>query len=78
MGTAAASSGVKSHVLTVWSRLPEFSVRPSGLKATLLTGPVWPRKLRTSFAVRVSQIFTVLSSPAEANQCPSPGLKATV
>ena len=74
----AVSSGVRSQVLTVWSRLPEYNVRPSGLNATLLTGPVWPRQLRTSLAVRVSQILTVLSSPADASQRPSPGLKATV
>ena len=55
-----------SQTLTVWSRLPETSRRPSGLNATLETRPVWPRKLRTSSPLRLSQIFTVLSSPPEA------------
>src|SRR6516162_423815 len=63
---------VTSQTLTLSSRLPETNSRPSGLNATLLTRPVWPRKLRTNFPAWLSQIFTVLSSPAEATQRPSP------
>ena len=72
------SSMRHSQTLTVVSRLPENSRRPSGPNATLLTRPVWPRKLRTNVRSWLSQIFTVLSSPAEATHRPSSGLKATV
>ena len=74
-----APSFDRSQTFTVLSRLPEYKRLPSGLNATLLTMPVWPRKVWTSFPVRLSQIFTVLSSPPEAIHRPSSsGLNATV
>ena len=50
---------------------------PSGLKATLMTGPVCPWRVRASWPVAASQTLTVLSAPAEARRLPS-GLKATL
>ena len=53
-------------------------MRPSGLKATLETRSVWPRKGWPSCLwLRTSQSRTVPSSPAEASVRPS-GLKATL
>ena len=49
---------------------------PSGLKATLNTGPVCPRKVNVSWPVDASQTFTVLSPDPLAIRFPS-GLKAT-
>src|SRR4051812_18325625 len=71
----------RSQTFTVLSRLPETKSRPSELNDRPLTRPVWPRKLWTSFPARptpsgfaegTSQIFTALSSPAEATHRPSP------
>ena len=59
-------ASIRSQTFTVVSRLPEYKRLPSGLNARLLTRPVWPRKVRTTSPVRLSQIFTVLSSPPEA------------
>ena len=53
------------------------SVLPSGLKATLLTVPRCPFKVRSSAPESVSQSRTVLSSEALASVLPS-GLKATL
>ena len=53
----------------------EIRVRASR-NARVVTRPVWPRKVRTSFPVPPSHTFTVLSSPAVATRRPS-GLKAT-
>lgn len=38
-----------SHSLIALSSLPEASVFPSGLKATLVTESVWPARVRSSW-----------------------------
>ena len=68
--TSDLSLGALSE-LAVASRLP------SGLQATLLTGPGWPRKVSSSWLVAVSQTLPVLSSLAVASRLPS-GLQATL
>src|SRR5262249_48948168 len=50
--------------------------RPSGLKRTSETSPVWPRIVASSWPVATSEIRIVLSPPADAIRAPS-GLKAT-
>ena len=52
-------------------------VRPSGLKATVLIWPVWPRRVMASWSVDASQSLTVPSQLAEARVRPS-GLNATL
>ena len=42
LSTAMVSPVDRSHTLAVESSLPVASCRPSGLKATLITSPVWP------------------------------------
>ena len=51
-----------SQTRTVRSSLPEAMRRPSGLKATLSTPPVCPRRVKTSSPVPVSHSLTVRSS----------------
>src|SRR5262249_47755970 len=71
----------RSQSLTVLSQLPLARVRLSAEKATLLTFPLWPRRVYRGVPPGVpeapaSQSFTVPSQLAEASQWPS-GLKAT-
>ena len=70
-------TGVPSHTFTVRSSLAEAMRWPSGLNATLLTSPVCPLRVRTSWPVAASHTFTVLSWLAEARRLPS-GLNATL
>src|SRR5215510_14653376 len=57
--------------------LPTARVFPSGLKATVLTGPSGPRRtVGVALGFPNSQSRTVLSSLPEARSCPS-GLKVT-
>ena len=65
-----------SQILTVRSMLPVTRRRPSGLKATLSTPLVWPRRVKISWPVSVSQSLTVRSKLAVAIRRPS-GLNAT-
>src|SRR4051794_32464754 len=54
------------HNLTVWSALPDASVRESGEKAKDV--PLWPcpRNVARSIPVFASRSFTVLSGPRQA------------
>ena len=62
----AAPNDDVSHTFTVPSESTEARRCPSGLNARLYTATVWPRNVRTSRPVNVSQIITVKSSLAEA------------
>src|SRR5262249_41722235 len=78
----AASQTCTSHPVYCFLRLshtpPALARRvPSGLKATLWTAPVWPRRAWTQAPLAVSQTRTVLSAEALARRRPS-GLKATL
>src|SRR5262249_58231522 len=66
-----------SHPLTVLSSLPETMRLPFGLKATLLTPPACPLRVRFSRPVSASQTFTVQSSPPLTMRLPS-ALNATL
>ena len=57
--------------------LPEATRLPSALKHTLRTPPGCPWRVRVTFPVCASQIFTVWSLLAEASRLPS-GLKHTL
>ena len=58
--------------------LPETMRVPSGLNATLITGPVWPVSgAPMGWPVAASHSRTVLSALPEAMRCPS-GLNATL
>jgi hypothetical protein len=62
----------------VWSRLPEASVLPSGLKAVLHTAAVWSVSGGSSgWRLATSHKRIVLSSLPEARIVPS-GLKTTL
>ena len=65
-----------SQILAVLSMLPVARRRPSGLNATPSTPLVWPRSVKTSWPVSVSQSLTVRSKLEVAIRRPS-GLKAT-
>ena len=64
------------HRRMVLSHDPEAIVWPSGLKATLVTQPVWPLRVDSTSPEAVDQRRTVASCEAEASVLPS-GLKAT-
>src|SRR6478736_7592804 len=65
------------HNRTVLSSLPETMRPPSGLNATLLTGPVWPVSgAPISRPVPASHTRTVVSLLPETMRAPS-GLNAT-
>ena len=65
------------HTRTVSSQLAEASRCPSGLNATLITGPVWPVSgAPRGWPVSAFHTRTVPSALAEASRCPS-GLNAT-
>src|SRR5262249_59127112 len=76
--TSLPASPASSQTLTTRSLPPEARCRPSGLKATVLIGPLCPARVMgvpvgtaASFHTRTSW-----SAPAEARYLPS-GLKAT-
>ena len=70
------SPGGPSHTLTVLSSLPLARRWPSGLKVTLVTGPVCLRRVRVSCPMSTSYSRTVPSAEALARRRPS-GLNAT-
>src|SRR5271155_4372598 len=79
----AVSQILTSPALPPQTTVAEASWRPSGLKATHITGPVWPRPVQSSLPLAASHSFTSPGSlvahwpAAEAKQVPS-GLQATL
>ena len=71
-----AASGVAFQTRAVLSMPPETIRLPSGLKATASTPAVWPRSVKTSWPVDVSQSLIVRSKLAVASRRPS-GLNAS-
>ena len=66
-----------SHRRKVLSSEPETRRRPSGLKATEFTQPLWPfRGEPIGLPLKPSHRRRVLSMETETRRCPS-GLKAT-
>jgi hypothetical protein len=63
------SNGVASQTRIVRSSPPEARRRPSRLKATTLTAPVWPRSVSSSLP-EASHSLTTPSSPADASRPP--------
>src|SRR5262245_3060772 len=80
-GRESPAGARRSQRMTVLSQLPLARIRLSGEMATLLTCPLWPRRVYRGVPPGVleapaSQSFTVSSQLAEASHRPS-GLKAT-
>jgi hypothetical protein len=48
MNLNALSCGLKFHTMTTWSAAPDASCLSDGAKLTLVTAPLWPRKLRSN------------------------------
>jgi hypothetical protein len=48
MNLNALSCGLKFHTMTTWSAAPDASCLRDGAKLTLVTAPLWPRKLRSN------------------------------
>ncbi|KAL3429055.1 hypothetical protein BDV09DRAFT_180992 [Aspergillus tetrazonus] len=61
----------RSQSRMVGSSEADTTVCPSGDKATTLTQPVWPCRVRRSTPMARSQSRTVWSSEADAIVCPS-------
>src|SRR5262245_38030943 len=65
------SDDLTFQILTVPSFARDASRRPSGLKTTLNTGPLWPRRTIKSCPVRASPIQMLFSVRPTASLWPS-------
>jgi len=62
MNLNALSCGLKFHTMTTWSAAPDASCLRDGAKLTLVTAPLWPRKLRSN----VGSLATAAEAEASA------------
>src|SRR5262245_54674369 len=76
--TSAWPDGNSSHTLAVLSSEPVTRRAPSGVTATLGTGPVWPLSVACSAKVLASHTLAVLSAAEPVTRRAPSGVTATL